>query len=293
MSNYSCGASLWVARLSTRAAPTNALINEAKHAPTSSSFHGPFPLHMRLLAVSILHYAVASLLSARLRQSHTPRAPLITAAAKGEPRRVWDDTSWSEKNRKDLPSDGDERARGSGRSRAAKRTELYSTLRSYSEHFAPLIAAEWRAEQEVIRSQLEQWPRSRLVSEGWVLMGLEARRLKRDFFGEPIVQLSLPPPAGRDTAPKLPFHRFTEGDVVSLCSGNEPTLPPSLGDASAAVEASSAGAPAETAVVLQRTSTQMLIVMQRVPEALVAAASAHGARRQRVYPFCLACVHWI
>ena len=222
---------------------------------------------------------------------------LIAGLSRGTPRRVWEDTTWNRKRQR--PSNTPE-PRSGGRSRAAKRTALYDTLRSYSDHFAPLVSAEWQAEQDAITRAIEEWPRERLVSEGLLLRRLQARRLNRDFYGEPIIQLSLRSPAGpKGAAAQLPFHRFSVGDVVTLCAGDEPFLPPSLAGAPSGardVQAASEG------VVLQHTSTQLLVVTRSPPNALMASASARrgtpgedgsgGAgggtpASGRLYPFCL------
>jgi len=211
------------------------------------------------------------------------------------PIRTWDSGQWSGKQ----PRAQDEAApvRTAGRSRAAKRSAFYDALRAYNDHFVPLITSEWKAEQLAITTQIQQWPRSRLLSEGLLLAGLEARRLSRDFYGEPIIQLSLRSTGGPESAaPPLPFHRFAVGDVVTLCDGDEPALPPSLTGFDArntAAEAKGEAGAATEGVVLQRTSTQLLIVSRAVPEALLPRAAPADGRavprggRGRAFPFCL------
>ena len=62
-----------------------------------------------------------------------------------------------------------------GRSRAARRQGFYDGLRAYAEHWQPLLQAEWDGEQQLLREQLEQWPRARLAREGLLLSRLEAK----------------------------------------------------------------------------------------------------------------------
>ena len=231
--------------------------------------------------VTVVHVVLAHCAVA----AHGARAPI----------RTWDSGQWSGKQ----PRAQDEAApvRSAGRSRAAKRSALYDALRAYNDHFVPLITSEWKAEQLAITTQIQQWPRSRLLSEGLLLAGLEARRLSRDFYGEPIIQLSLRSTGGPESAaPPLPFHRFAVGDVVTLCDGDEPALPPSLMGFDArndAAEAKGEAGAATEGVVLQRTSTQLLIVSRAVPEALLPRAAPADGRavprggRGRAFPFCL------
>ena len=62
-----------------------------------------------------------------------------------------------------------------GRSRAARRQGFYDGLRAYAEHWQPLLQAEWDGEQQLLREQLEQWPRARLAREGLLLSRLRIR----------------------------------------------------------------------------------------------------------------------
>ena len=148
-------------------------------------------------------------------------------------------------------------------------------------------------------------------------MDLEVMRLPDDFFGEPVVKLTLPPvrqgergaaatpalsSAGR---PPLPFHRFAPGDVVTLCPGDEPKLPAWLeeeeeegGEGALAREAdrqlggSTSTSGAIDGVVLQRTATALQLVVRQLPAVLESgsAAGGNGGGRQRqrmAYPYCL------
>ena len=63
------------------------------------------------------------------------------------PAPMWErDEEWKHK---DLPTTEGKARRTGGRSRAARREEFYESLRDYSEHFAPLIQAEFEEEQQV------------------------------------------------------------------------------------------------------------------------------------------------
>ena len=214
------------------------------------------------------------------RRGPKPSSSSSRAAASSAPR-VWEDTTWDfrEEQSKSKRTSG-------GRSRAAKREKVYADLRSYADFFSPLLAAEWRAEQDALAAQIEQWPAERLQSEGWLLRKLQAQRLVRDFFGEPIVQLGLAPSGGDTERPPLPFHRFTVGDVVALNAGDEPSLPSSLqGGTPSAGDDADERVPID-GVVLQRTSTALQIVTRMLPPALTRAASSSRGPKT-VGPFCL------
>ena len=73
-----------------------------------------------------------------------------------------------------------------GRSRAARRQNFYDGLRAYAEHWQPLLQAEWDGEQQLLREQLEQWPRARLAREGLLLSRLEAKVVD-ELFGDAVV----------------------------------------------------------------------------------------------------------
>ena len=64
-----------------------------------------------------------------------------------------------------------------GRSRGSQRQGFYNELRAYAEHYLPLLQSEWDGEQQLLREQLEEWPRARLAREGLLVCrtGLETR----------------------------------------------------------------------------------------------------------------------
>ena len=194
-----------------------------------------------------------ALLALARRGGSSPRSNSRGASSNAP--RVWDDSSWDKKAEQSKGGKG-----GGGRSRAARREKLYATLRTYADHFSPLLASEWRAEQDALAAQILQWPAERLEREGWLLRNLQAQRLNREFYGEPIIQLGLAPRGGSDERPPLPFHRFTVGDVVSLCAGDEPALPSSLSGTEASAADPEAEAPTTDGVVLQRTATALQLV---------------------------------
>ena len=211
----------------------------------------------------------------------TPKSSRRASASSSPPPRIWDDNDWAYKEEQSKGKAG-----GGGRSRAARREKLYASLRGYADHFSPLLASEWRAEQDAIAEQIEQWSNDQLAREGWLLRQLEAQRLRKDFYGDVVLQLGLRPPREDAPRPPLPFHRFAAGDVVALCAGDEPKLPSSLsgeyadddnddGDDDAPIDG----------VVLQRTSTALQLVTRSLPGALQAGSGGRAARR--VGPFCL------
>ena len=183
----------------------------------------------KVMLVALVALTLCNALGRRV----TPKSGVGRRSGSKPPARVWDSgDGWDHK-----AVDVEERERTGGRSRAAKRSAVYDGLRAYDGHWQRLLLAEWRAEQSALREQIERWPPGRLAKEGWLLMDLEVMRLPDDFFGEPVVKLTLPPArrgergaaatpalssAGR---PPLPFHRFAPGDVVTLCPGDEPKLP--------------------------------------------------------------------
>jgi hypothetical protein len=126
-------------------------------------------------------------------------------------------------------------SRGGGRSRSAKREELYVQLSAYSAHFSALLKCEWGAEQEALQAEICDWPLDKLKKAGLLLDRLCVRRIE-ELYGSPVLRLSLrPPPAGprsqrgageaAPSAPVLPYHAFSVGDAVSLCVGSSPVLP--------------------------------------------------------------------
>ena len=174
-----------------------------------------------------------------------------------------------------------------GRSRAARRQGFYDGLRAYAEHWQPLLQAEWDGEQQLLREQLEQWPRARLAREGLLLSRLEAKVVD-ELFGDAVVQLGLPPSPAGGRAP-LPYHRFAPGDMVALREGDAASLPASPrasprsmgeGEEGEAVVAAGAGSEGSEGVVegvlLQRTATALLVVLRELPPALAAGRGGSG-----------------
>ena len=198
-----------------------------------------------------------------------------SAAARG----VWqyEDTSWTDKAKPEKA-----RAATGGRSRASKREALYDELREYAERFSPLLWAEWKAEQAALREQLLSWEPRRLAREGLLLQRLEAQRID-DLYGEPVLLLRPAAPPG--TSPRLPQHRFGEGDMVALSEGDAPVLPAALLDDDSA-DGGAGGAdgggewPVE-GVVLQHTAGNIKVVCRALPEALA------GRGRRRGPELCL------
>ena len=198
-----------------------------------------------------------------------------SAAARG----VWqyEDTSWTDKAKPEKT-----RAATGGRSRASKREALYDELREYAERFSPLLWAEWKAEQAALREQLLSWEPRRLAREGLLLQRLEAQRID-DLYGEPVLLLRPAAPPG--TSPRLPQHRFGEGDMVALSEGDAPVLPAALLDDDSA-DGGAGGAdgggewPVE-GVVLQHTAGNIKVVCRALPEALA------GRGRRRGPELCL------
>ena len=265
----------------------------------------------KVMLVALVALTLCNALGRRV----TPKSGVGRRSGSKPPARVWDSgDGWDHK-----AVDVEERERTGGRSRAAKRSAVYDGLRAYDGHWQRLLLAEWRAEQSALREQIERWPPGRLAKEGWLLMDLEVMRLPDDFFGEPVVKLTLPPArrgergaaatpalssAGR---PPLPFHRFAPGDVVTLCPGDEPKLPAWLeeeeeeeegGEGALAREAdrqrggSTSTSGAIDGVVLQRTATALQLVVRQLPAVLESgsAAGGNGGGRQRqrmAYPYCL------
>ncbi|KAL1507836.1 hypothetical protein AB1Y20_007444 [Prymnesium parvum] len=162
--------------------------------------------------------------------------------------------------------------RTEGRSRAARRGAFYVKLRSYSDHFSPLVQSEFEEEKQVLHEQLATRTPQQLVEDGWLLTQLTTKRLP-DFHGAPRLQLSLATDSARRAL--LPFHRFTVGDMVALAAGDAPVLPASLG-----------GDDGQTfvteGIVLQRTSTAVQLVAREWPS-----ESGAGSASDAAATFCL------
>lgn len=98
--------------------------------------------------------------------------------------RVWDDAAWHKKQAPAISA----KDRGQGRSRAWRREHLYSGLRAYSDHYTPLLATEWRSEQQALAAQIERWPPEQLEEEGWLLRDLQAQRINKDVRNDPRIR---------------------------------------------------------------------------------------------------------
>ena len=266
------------------------------------------PMRPKVMLVALVALTLCNALGRRV----TPKSGVGRRSGSKPPARVWDSgDGWDHK-----AVDVEERERTGGRSRAAKRSAVYDGLRAYDGHWQRLLLAEWRAEQSALREQIERWPPGRLAKEGWLLMDLEVMRLPDDFFGEPVVKLTLPPArrgergaaatpalssAGR---PPLPFHRFAPGDVVTPARRRAQASRMARGgggggrggalarEADRQRGGSTSTSGAIDGVVLQRTATALQLVVRQLPAVLESgsAAGGNGGGRQRqrmAYPYCL------
>mmetsp|Transcript_10665 Transcript_10665/g.32642 ORF Transcript_10665/g.32642 Transcript_10665/m.32642 type:complete len:757 (+) Transcript_10665:119-2389(+) len=101
-----------------------------------------------------------------------------------------------------------------GRSRSAKRGNLYRRLGSYVEHFLWLSRMEFDAEQETVRELRREQRTDRLFEEGAVLLDMVAVD-GGEFFSEKVVAFAMP---GNENLPKQV--RFSQGDIVDISRNN-------------------------------------------------------------------------
>eukprot|EP00727_Mastigamoeba_balamuthi_P004488 m51a1_g14037 hypothetical protein (459) ;mRNA; f:1166148-1168318 len=78
--------------------------------------------------------------------------------------------------------------------------------REYHEKWTQLLTAELEAEKAISRARVEDWPISRLRSEGFALFNLEGQR-KGFILGEPTAIF-------QDQSGRMPYNRFQQGDLV-------------------------------------------------------------------------------
>lgn len=133
---------------------------------------------------------------------------------------------------------GSGRIAGGGRQRGATRTVLRMGYSAHREKFAKALRLELEEEMARAAERLESWDAGRLQREGYALFGLRGMHegtLQRDAIVRVLI------PRGRDPATnpspvndpnggpprrqfmmgqELPFHRFGQGDMVSLVEGD-------------------------------------------------------------------------
>ena len=117
-------------------------------------------------------------------------------------------------------------------------TETTKFIRSqdFHERFSRLITWELEDEMEQVDERLKKWPKRKLVEHGYALIGILARN-SGWLFGERIVKFHAP------KGQKLPSHRFSQGDIVTICRTDPLKEIPVEG------------------IVLQRKSNALLIVI--------------------------------
>jgi regulator of nonsense transcripts 1 len=103
--------------------------------------------------------------------------------------------------------------RGTGRSRAAKRTAVYAKLTVYAAALARLLELERAEEARAVEAKLALRPLEALVADGLVVLGLRLEPTGR-FFRSYVVRLALQGGAA------LPAHSLEPGDVVALTQGD-------------------------------------------------------------------------
>ncbi|CAM9522261.1 unnamed protein product [Chrysoparadoxa australica] len=131
--------------------------------------------------------------------------------------------------------------RGGGRSRGARKSAAYAAMSLYSKHFTQLLVEELRYEKDQVYARLLTWEPARLASQGFALFGVAGVK-RGKLFGDHVVRFSLPPlpkPSDRareghgerlsgSASRRLPFHRFTPGDVITVTEGRQAPRPTDL-----------------------------------------------------------------
>ncbi|EPQ55806.1 P-loop containing nucleoside triphosphate hydrolase protein [Gloeophyllum trabeum ATCC 11539] len=85
---------------------------------------------------------------------------------------------------------------------------FHDEIQAYKEHFLPLLDAEQKEDEAILKERLSNWPLDRLKEEGYCLTGLSAFWLKATQFGRPVAAFLLGPGIA------LPDHRFDNGTQV-------------------------------------------------------------------------------
>jgi len=88
--------------------------------------------------------------------------------------------------------------------------DRFPRSQDHHELFHKLIDWELEDEMEQVEERLKKWPKTRLAENGLALFDLRARN-DGWLFGERVVKLT------SDKAGGLPHHRFSQGDIVTMC----------------------------------------------------------------------------
>ena len=164
-----------------------------------------------------------------------------------------DSTVQSANNSKKSTQRGSGRGASGTRQRGSSRATLIMGFTAHREKFAKALRLELEEEMERAEERLRTWPKERLRSEGYALFGLRGLHdgtLQKDAVVRVLIprkERDAPPPVvetgdilekdGSKTTAKtspqkprerqfalgteLPFHRFGQGDMVSLVEGDE------------------------------------------------------------------------
>ncbi|TFK48338.1 P-loop containing nucleoside triphosphate hydrolase protein [Heliocybe sulcata] len=88
---------------------------------------------------------------------------------------------------------------------------FYTQIQAYNDHFLPLLDAERRESEAVIKERLSNWSLERLKQEGYCLTELSAFWLQGTQFGRPVASFTLGPGISLPEG-----HRFENGTQILL-----------------------------------------------------------------------------